>query len=97
MATERQDHPSQYLQAMTRFLTDMMDTTLHSLPNDIKGLIYFDALNHLASELIVSETKPSTAFNTYTSLMNSFPVYTKLQIYFQSFQTLHKSSFFYQD
>lgn len=71
MATERQDHPSQYLQAMTRFLTDMMDTTLHSLPNDIKGLIYFDALNHLASELIVSESN----FNSICYARSSYHVF----------------------
>ena len=54
MAKTKQQYPSQCLQAMTQFLTDMMDTTLLSLPKDIKGLIYFDALAHLASEILVS-------------------------------------------
>ncbi|KAK6534719.1 hypothetical protein TWF281_006021 [Arthrobotrys megalospora] len=43
---------SPYLLAMTRFLTDIMETTLLGLPNDIKGFVYFDALSHLASEIL---------------------------------------------
>ncbi|EWC45077.1 hypothetical protein DRE_06216 [Drechslerella stenobrocha 248] len=52
MPTKKQDQPSPYLLAMTRFLTDIMETTLLGLPNDIKGLVYFDALSHLASEIL---------------------------------------------
>ena len=54
MPTKKQDQASPYLLAMTRFLTDIMETTLLGLPNDIKGLVYFDALSHLASEILVS-------------------------------------------
>ncbi|KAF3925575.1 hypothetical protein ABW21_db0203808 [Orbilia brochopaga] len=52
MPTKKQDQASPYLLAMTRFLTDIMETTLLGLPNDIKGLVYFDALSHLASEIL---------------------------------------------
>lgn len=44
--------PSLYLQEMTRFLSNIMNSTLLGLPRDIKGLIYFDALSHLASSIL---------------------------------------------
>lgn len=44
--------PSLYLQEMTRFLSNIMHSTLLGLPRDIKGLIYFDALSHLASSIL---------------------------------------------
>ncbi|KAF8422673.1 exocyst complex subunit Sec15-like-domain-containing protein [Tirmania nivea] len=45
-------NPSLYLQEMTRFLSNIMNSTLLGLPRDIKGLIYFDALSHLASSIL---------------------------------------------
>ena len=44
--------PSLYLQEMTRFLSNIMGSTLLGLPKDIRGLIYFDALSHLASSIL---------------------------------------------
>ncbi|KAI5807455.1 exocyst complex subunit Sec15-like-domain-containing protein [Peziza echinospora] len=44
--------PSLYLVEMTRFLSNIMNSTLLGLPRDIKGLIYFDALSHLASSIL---------------------------------------------
>ncbi|KAK6362055.1 hypothetical protein TWF730_005754 [Orbilia blumenaviensis] len=52
MPSTAEDAASPYLLAMTRFLTDIMETTLLGLPNDIKGFVYFDALSHLASEIL---------------------------------------------
>ncbi|KAF8447072.1 exocyst complex subunit Sec15-like-domain-containing protein [Kalaharituber pfeilii] len=47
-----QSAPSLYLQEMTRFLSNIMNSTLLGLPRDIKGLVYFDALSHLASSVL---------------------------------------------
>ncbi|EGX43224.1 hypothetical protein AOL_s00215g598 [Orbilia oligospora ATCC 24927] len=52
MPNTAEETASPYLLAMTRFLTDIMETTLLGLPNDIKGFVYFDALSHLASEIL---------------------------------------------
>ncbi|KAF3082971.1 hypothetical protein TWF569_011312 [Orbilia oligospora] len=52
MPDTAEETASPYLLAMTRFLTDIMETTLLGLPNDIKGFVYFDALSHLASEIL---------------------------------------------
>ncbi|KAI5793189.1 exocyst complex subunit Sec15-like-domain-containing protein [Geopyxis carbonaria] len=52
MATSPQAGPSEYLQQMTLFLSNIMNSTLLGLPEDIQGLIYFDALGHLASSIL---------------------------------------------
>lgn len=41
--------PSTYLRQATMFLQSIMGSTLITLPKEISGLVYFDALNHLAS------------------------------------------------
>ncbi|KAL7273677.1 Rab GTPase-binding exocyst subunit S15 [Rhizina undulata] len=52
MAKQTQGRPSEYLQQMTLFLGNIMNSTLLGLPKDIKGLIYFDALSHIASSIL---------------------------------------------
>jgi len=53
MGTKPREKPSEYLQQMTLFLNNIMGSALLALPEDIKGLIYFDALSHIATSIIV--------------------------------------------
>jgi exocyst complex component Sec15 len=41
------------MQELTRYLSANMNSTLLTLPNDIKELIYFDALSHAANMILV--------------------------------------------
>lgn len=45
--------PSNYMQTLTRYLSNIMGSTLLGLPREIKELIYFDALSHTASKILV--------------------------------------------
>ena len=47
--------PSNYMQTLTQYLSNIMNTVLLGLPTEIKELIYFDALSHAASMILVSE------------------------------------------
>jgi hypothetical protein len=42
------------MQTLTRFLSNIMNSTLLGLPTEIKELIYFDALSHAANMILVS-------------------------------------------
>jgi len=53
MATVPQLEPSNYMQTLTRFLSNIMNSTLLGLPTEIKELIYFDALSHAANMVLV--------------------------------------------
>ncbi|KAI5457927.1 exocyst complex subunit Sec15-like-domain-containing protein [Mariannaea sp. PMI_226] len=44
--------PSNYMQTLTRYLSNIMGSTLLGLPREIKELIYFDALSHTASKIL---------------------------------------------
>lgn len=57
--TTKPTTPSDYLQQMTLFLNNIMNSTLLGLPRDIKGLIYFDALSHVASSILALPMSPS--------------------------------------
>ena len=46
--------PSNYMQTLTRYLSNIMNSTLLGLPREIKELIYFDALSHASSMILVS-------------------------------------------
>ncbi len=46
--------PSNYMQTLTRYLSNIMNSTLLGLPREIKELIYFDALSHAAEKVLVS-------------------------------------------
>lgn len=53
MATSPPSEPSNYMQTLTRYLSNIMASMLLSLPSEIKELIYFDALSHAADMIIV--------------------------------------------
>ena len=53
MAPVPPTEPSNYMQTLTRFLSNIMNSTLLGLPTEIKELIYFDALSHAANMVLV--------------------------------------------
>ncbi|KAH0597038.1 hypothetical protein MHUMG1_05347 [Metarhizium humberi] len=50
--------PSNYMQTLTRYLSNIMNSTLLGLPREIKELIYFDALSHAANKILVGTFIP---------------------------------------
>jgi hypothetical protein len=54
MAATLETEPSNYMQTLTRYLSNIMNSTLLGLPREIKELIYFDALSHAANMILVS-------------------------------------------
>lgn len=41
------------MQELTRYLSVTMDSVLLGLPNEIRDLMYFDALSHAANKILV--------------------------------------------
>ncbi len=58
MAPTLETEPSNYMQTLTAFLSDIMSSVLLGLPTEIKELIYFDALSHAANMILVSSSFP---------------------------------------
>jgi len=56
MTTIAPTEPSLYMQELTRYLSANMNSVLLGLPTEIKELIYFDALSHAATMILVSFT-----------------------------------------
>ena len=52
MAPTLHIEPSSYMQTLTRYLSNIMNSVLLGLPTEIKELIYFDALSHAASMIL---------------------------------------------
>ncbi|KAI0177565.1 exocyst complex subunit Sec15-like-domain-containing protein [Pestalotiopsis sp. NC0098] len=52
------DEPSNYMQTLTRYLSNIMNSTLLGLPREIKELIYFDALSHAANKILALPLSP---------------------------------------
>ncbi|ROT40152.1 exocyst complex subunit Sec15-like protein [Sodiomyces alkalinus F11] len=52
MTTSVTTGPSSYVQTLTRYLSNIMNSTLLGLPREIKELIYFDALSHAANKIL---------------------------------------------
>ncbi|KND92627.1 Exocyst complex component sec15 [Tolypocladium ophioglossoides CBS 100239] len=50
--------PSSYMQTLTRYLSNIMNSTLLGLPREIKELIYFDALSHAANKILALPLSP---------------------------------------
>lgn len=53
--------PSSYMQTLTRYLSNIMNSTLLGLPREIKELIYFDALSHAANKILVGLSRKHTS------------------------------------
>ncbi|KAI1818802.1 exocyst complex subunit Sec15-like-domain-containing protein [Poronia punctata] len=58
MAYTAPSEPSNYIQTLTTYLSNIMSTTLLGLPREIKELIYFDALSHAASKILALPLSP---------------------------------------
>ncbi|KAJ6439978.1 exocyst complex component Sec15 [Purpureocillium lavendulum] len=52
LASTVSTEPSSYMQTLTRYLSNIMNSTLLGLPREIKELIYFDALSHAANKIL---------------------------------------------
>ena len=52
MAPTLETEPSNYMQTLTRYLSNIMNSVLLGLPTEIKELIYFDALSHAATMIL---------------------------------------------
>lgn len=58
MAITPIEEPSSYMQTLTRYLSNIMNSTLLGLPPSIKELIYFDALSHAAERILALPLLP---------------------------------------
>ncbi|KAI9844092.1 MAG: hypothetical protein M1837_005806 [Sclerophora amabilis] len=58
MAPSLVEEPSSYMQTLTRYLSNIMNSTLLGLPREIKELIYFDALSHAANMILALPLSP---------------------------------------
>ena len=58
MAPTLEMEPSNYMQTLTRYLSNIMNSVLLGLPTEIKELIYFDALSHAATMILVYLQSP---------------------------------------
>lgn len=58
MGTTAIEEPSSYMQTLTRYLENIMTSTLLGLPREIKELIYFDALSHAAERILALPLLP---------------------------------------
>ncbi|KAF2181814.1 exocyst complex subunit Sec15-like protein [Zopfia rhizophila CBS 207.26] len=52
MASKPNKEPSNYMQELTRYLSNIMNSVLLGLPTEIKGFIYFDALSHASTAIL---------------------------------------------
>ena len=58
MALTLEKEPSNYMQTLTRYLSNIMNSVLLGLPTEIKELIYFDALSHAATMILSLPLSP---------------------------------------
>ncbi len=70
MASSSNNEPSNYMQVLTQYLSNIMNSVLLGLPAEIKELIYFDALSHASAMILVSQPllspKPQPPFHPPT-------------------------------
>ncbi|KAL8928029.1 MAG: hypothetical protein Q9208_002104 [Pyrenodesmia sp. 3 TL-2023] len=57
-AASLESEPSNYMQTLIRYLSNIMTTVLLGLPTEIKELIYFDALSHTATMILSLPLSP---------------------------------------
>ncbi|KAL9007269.1 MAG: hypothetical protein Q9188_000072 [Gyalolechia gomerana] len=57
-ASTLKNEPSNYMQTLTRYLSNIMNTVLLGLPTEIKELIYFDALSHAVTMILSLPLSP---------------------------------------
>ncbi|KAF2205135.1 exocyst complex subunit Sec15-like protein [Delitschia confertaspora ATCC 74209] len=84
MALQPNKEPSNYMQELTRYLPNIMNSVLLGLPTEIKEFIYFDALSH-ASTMILSLPLDETVKRITPAAVQSFLTdISKLSAFVQS-------------
>ena len=58
LSSTLETEPSNYMQTLTRYLSNIMNSVLLGLPTEIKELIYFDALSHAANMILALPLSP---------------------------------------
>jgi exocyst complex component 6 len=58
LAPNPPSQPSSYMQTLTQYLANIMNSTLLGLPREIKELIYFDALSHASNKILALPLSP---------------------------------------
>jgi hypothetical protein len=58
LALSVDSEPSSYMQTLTQYLSNIMNSTLLGLPREIKELVYFDALSHAANKILALPLSP---------------------------------------
>ncbi|KAL5604652.1 hypothetical protein BROUX41_001997 [Berkeleyomyces rouxiae] len=58
MSSSPPNETSNYMQTLTTYLSNIMNSTLLGLPREIKELIYFDALSHAANKILALPLSP---------------------------------------
>jgi len=75
MAPTLETEPSNYMQTLTTYLSNIMNSVLLGLPIQIKELIYFDALSHAANLILVRNHPPTpTTMPTNNTLTKALPL-----------------------
>lgn len=72
-ASTVEKEPSNYMQTLTRYLSNIMNSTLLGLPREIKELIYFDALSHTAEKILVGSPVSNIPLPTNHVRLSLFP------------------------
>lgn len=62
------------MQTLTRYLLNIMNSTLLGLPREIKELIYFDALSHAADRILVRLTNTKTRRSMLIQMYQALPL-----------------------
>lgn len=74
MTTTVASEPSSYMQTLTRYLLNIMNSTLLGLPREIKELIYFDALSHAADRILVRLPNTETRYSMLIQMQQALPL-----------------------
>src|SRR2546421_8592837 len=72
MSPTLEREPSNYMQELTRYLSNIMNSVLLGLPTEIKELIYFDALSHASTMILVIQ--PIHFLPKSTDIIQSLPL-----------------------
>ena len=74
MAPTLETEPSNYMQTLTRYLSNIMNSTLLGLPREIKELIYFDALSHAAEMILVGLAVAAMKLGYLLTVIQALPL-----------------------
>ena len=69
-ARDLQEYPSLHLQDLVTFLTNVTNAALLNLPESIKSLLYYDALEHLSQSMKTMLLDPDLRVITEVALKN---------------------------